>query len=264
MSNNSWSRRHIDPSLNVTWNETISCVTLVPAMRTYDRHWTCSMYVFPSGLSSFIYPCYHLQLSVSIRILKQTQESERNRHIETEALLAAMSRRGQEPNSSNALMLTGMTEDIVSSPPQSPQSDSMKVGINLSSWVSSDSFLASCASSRFDPTDVRRTASCRNGILAPSSECLWSSPRHRESTPTYALCSPYYERRWHSRHTPDKTSGYARGHKVTSARIWADHRTRPGATKLYCPHFKAHSRVQKIFHEGWESYFQSTALENYR
>jgi len=91
------------------------------------------MYVFPSGLSSFIYPCYHLQLSVSIRILKQTQESERNRHIETEALLAAMSsQKGQEPSSSNALMLTGITEEIASSPPQSPQSGPMKVGINLS------------------------------------------------------------------------------------------------------------------------------------
>jgi len=145
----------------------------MPAMRTYDRHWTCSMYVFPSGLSSFIYTFYHPQLSVSIRILKQTQESERNRHIETEALLAAMSsQRGQEPNSSNALMLTGMTEDIVSSPPQSPQSDSMKVGMNLFFRASSDSFLASCSSSEFDPTDVRGTASCRNSILAPSSECL--------------------------------------------------------------------------------------------
>jgi len=33
--------------------------------------------------------CYHLQSSVSIRILKKTHESERNRHIENEALLAA-------------------------------------------------------------------------------------------------------------------------------------------------------------------------------
>ena len=33
--------------------------------------------------------CYHLQSSVPIRILKQTQESERNRHVENEALLAA-------------------------------------------------------------------------------------------------------------------------------------------------------------------------------
>jgi len=33
--------------------------------------------------------CHHLQFSVSIRILKQTQESERNRHIENEALLVA-------------------------------------------------------------------------------------------------------------------------------------------------------------------------------
>jgi len=47
------------------------------------------MYVSPSGLSSLIYFCYPLQSSVSIRILKQTQESERNRHIENEALLAA-------------------------------------------------------------------------------------------------------------------------------------------------------------------------------
>lgn len=54
----------------------------------------------------FIYPWYHLQISVSIRILKQNQESERNRHIENEALLAAVSsRRGQEPDSSDAPIL---------------------------------------------------------------------------------------------------------------------------------------------------------------
>ena len=53
----------------------------------------------PCGLSSFIYPCYHVQLSVSICILKQTQDSERNRHIEIQALVAATSsQRGQGPN----------------------------------------------------------------------------------------------------------------------------------------------------------------------
>ena len=105
MSSNSSSKRHIDPSSNATWKEMISCVTSAPAMQKYDRHWTCSMYVSPSYLSSLIYPCYHLQFSVSIRILRQNQESERNRHIENEALLAAVSsRRGQEPNPSSAPM----------------------------------------------------------------------------------------------------------------------------------------------------------------
>jgi len=106
MSSDSLSKRHIDPSSNVTWNETISRVRSAPAMQKYNRHWTCSMYVFPSGLSSLIYSCYHLQLSVSILLLKQTQESERNRHIEIEALLAAVSsQRVQEPNPSNTSML---------------------------------------------------------------------------------------------------------------------------------------------------------------
>jgi len=106
MSSNSSSKRHIDPSSNATWKEMISCVTSAPAMQKYDRHWTCSMYVSPSYLSSLIYPCYHLQFSVSIRILRQNQESERNRHIENEALLAAVSsRRGQEPDSSDAPIL---------------------------------------------------------------------------------------------------------------------------------------------------------------
>ena len=89
MSSDSLSKRHIDPSSNATWNEMISCVKSAPAMQKYNWHWTCSMYVSPSGLSSLIYFCCHLQSSVSIRILKQTQESERNRHIENEALLAA-------------------------------------------------------------------------------------------------------------------------------------------------------------------------------
>ena len=89
MSSDSLSKRHIDPSSNATWNEMISCVTSAPAMQKYNWHWRCSMYVSPSGLSSLIYFCYPLQSSVSIRILKQTQESERNRHIENEALLAA-------------------------------------------------------------------------------------------------------------------------------------------------------------------------------
>ena len=44
----------------------ISCTKLMPVMQTYNQHWTCSMYVFPSGLLSFIYTFYYLQLSVSI------------------------------------------------------------------------------------------------------------------------------------------------------------------------------------------------------
>jgi len=88
ISSDTWSKRRIDPSSNATWKEMISCVTSAPAMQKHNRHWTCSMYVSPSGLSSLIYSCYHLQLSVSIGIFKQTQESERNRHIENEALLA--------------------------------------------------------------------------------------------------------------------------------------------------------------------------------
>lgn len=234
-------------------------------MQTYDRHWTCSMYVVPSGLSSFTYPCYHLQLSVSIRILKQTQESERNRHVETEALLAAM-QRGRKPTSSNALMLTGITEEVTSSPPQSPQSGSMEVGGNPPpSQVSPESSLASCSSTEDNLADVRRTASCCNSVFAPGPEYLWSGPRHREFTPTYAPCSSYHPGCWHSRHTPNKTSGYARGHKVTSTCTWASHRTRPRTTELCCCYSKTPSCAQKIqLREGWEGHFQSTALWNYR
>jgi len=105
MSSNSLSNRYINPSSNVIQNETRSCVRSASAMQKYDRHWTCSTYVFLSGLSSLIYPCYRLQLSVLILILKQTREIEKNRHLEIEALLAAMSsQRGQEPNPSNAPM----------------------------------------------------------------------------------------------------------------------------------------------------------------
>ena len=57
----------------------------------------------PSVLSSLLYSCYHLQLSVSIRILKQSQESEKNRRIEVEALLTAVSsQKEQEQNPSNS------------------------------------------------------------------------------------------------------------------------------------------------------------------
>lgn len=111
-------------------------------------------------------------LSVSIRILKQTQESERNRHVETEALLAAI-QRGRKPTSSNALMLTGITEEVTSSPPQSPQSDSMEVGGNLPpSQVGPESSLASCSSTEDNLADVRRTASCCNSVFASGSEYL--------------------------------------------------------------------------------------------
>ena len=47
MSSDSLSKRHIDPSSNVTWNKTISCATSAPMMRKYDWYWTCSMYVSP-------------------------------------------------------------------------------------------------------------------------------------------------------------------------------------------------------------------------
>ena len=61
----------------------------------------------PSVLSSLLYSCYHLQLSVSIRILKQSQESEKNRRIEVEALLTAVSsQKEQEQNPSNSHVIS--------------------------------------------------------------------------------------------------------------------------------------------------------------
>ncbi|KXN85940.1 Dual specificity protein kinase splB [Leucoagaricus sp. SymC.cos] len=57
-------------------------------------------------------------VSVSIRILKQTQEAEKRRQAETQALLAAVLSQNQQLDAGNALMLSGMTQDVTLSPPQ--------------------------------------------------------------------------------------------------------------------------------------------------
>ncbi|KAJ3573275.1 hypothetical protein NP233_g2522 [Leucocoprinus birnbaumii] len=87
-------------------------------------------------------------LSVSIRILKQTQESERKRYADTQALMAAMLSQKQEAAPSNALMLSGITEETAS-PPQSPQSGASKepaVSIEGVSQMSADQLQAAIAS----------------------------------------------------------------------------------------------------------------------
>lgn len=88
-------------------------------------------------------------LSVSIRILKQTQASERERHAETQAILAALLPGGNKgPTPTNALMLTGVTEEVTVSPPQSPQYSSSKptVSADTISRMSAEQLRAAIAS----------------------------------------------------------------------------------------------------------------------
>ncbi|KAJ3553830.1 hypothetical protein NP233_g12558 [Leucocoprinus birnbaumii] len=86
-------------------------------------------------------------LSVSIRILKQTQESERKRYADTQALIAAMLSQKQEAAPSNALMLSGITEETAS-PPESPQFGASKPAVSTEgvSQMSADQLRAAIAS----------------------------------------------------------------------------------------------------------------------